>query len=79
MNINKGLLSIGAVACTCVSFYIGAGYATMQEIIQYEVSYGSLFPVVILVAGIIYLYTNVSFATNGHRLHLRHGTDIAAS
>lgn len=76
MNINKGLLSIGAVACTCVSFYIGAGYATMQEIIQYEVSYGSLFPVVILVAGTIYLYTNVSFATNGHRLHLRHGTDI---
>lgn len=47
MNINKGLLSIGAVACTCVSFYIGAGYATMQEIIQYEVSYDSLFPVVI--------------------------------
>lgn len=76
MRCSKGLISIGAVACTCVSFYIGAGYATMQEIMQYEVSYGSLFPVVILVAGIIYLYTNISFATNGHRLHLRHGSDI---
>lgn len=76
MNIDKGVISIGVVTCTCVSFYIGAGYATMQEIIQYEVSYGSLFPVVIFVAGIIYLYTNVSFATNGHRLNLRHGSDI---
>lgn len=61
---------------SCISFYIGAGFATMQEIVQYEASYGSLFPVVILVTAIIYIYTNLSFATNGHRLHLSRGGDI---
>ena len=48
-----------AICGACISFYIGAGFATMQEVIQYEASYGSLFPITILVAGIIYLYTNI--------------------
>lgn len=48
----------------------------MQEIVQYEASYGSLFPVVILVTAIIYVYTNLSFATNGNRLKLERGGDI---
>lgn len=48
----------------------------MQEVVQYEASYGSLFPVVILVAAAIYVYTNISFATNGNRLHLKCGSDI---
>ena len=39
----------------CISFYIGACFATMQEVVQYEASYGSLFWVVILVAAIIYI------------------------
>lgn len=57
-----------AIGGSCVSFYIGAGFATMQEIVQYEASYGSLFGIVILVTAIIYVYTNISFATNGNRL-----------
>lgn len=61
---------------SCISFYIGAGFATMQEIVQYEVAYGSLFPIVILVTAIIYVYTNISFATNGHRLNLQRGGEI---
>lgn len=60
----------------CISFYIGAGFATMQEVVQYEASYGSLFWVVILVVACIYIYTNISFATNGNRLNLKRGGDI---
>lgn len=60
----------------CIAFYIGAGFATMQEVMQYEASYGSLFGVVILVAAVIYVYTNISFINNGNRLHLTRGGDI---
>ena len=70
------LLSIIAICGACISFYIGAGFATMQEVVQYEASYGSLFGVVILVAAAIYVYTNISFATNGKRLQLSRGGDI---
>lgn len=48
----------------------------MQEVVQYEASYGSIFPVVIVVAAAIYIYTNISFATNGNRLNLVRGGDI---
>ena len=74
--MNKKLLSILAISGACISFYIGAGFATMQEVVQYEASYGSKFPVVILVAAVIYVYTNISFATNGNRLNLKRGGDI---
>ena len=60
----------------CIAFYIGAGFATMQEVMQYEASYGSRFIVVIAVAALIYIYTNISFATNGNRLQLDRGGDI---
>lgn len=60
----------------CIAFYIGAGFATMQEVMQYEASYGSLFIVVIAVAALIYVYTNISFASNGNRLQLERGGDI---
>ena len=33
----------------CIAFYIGAGFATMQEIIQYVASYGSQLWIVIAV------------------------------
>ena len=59
--MNK-IISILMLCGTCISFYIGAGFATMQEVVQYEVSYGSLFWLVILVAAIIYIYTNISLA-----------------
>lgn len=71
-NFNRILIICG----TCISFYIGAGFATMQEVVQYEASYGSQFPVVIFVAAAIYIYTNISFATNGSRLNLSRGGDI---
>ena len=72
----KKILSIIAICGACISFYIGAGFATMQEIIQYEASYGSQFFVVIFVTAMIYVYTNISFATNGNRLKLNRGGDI---
>ena len=49
----------------CIAFYIGAGFATMQEIIQYVASYGSQLWIVIFVNAAIYIYTDLSFATNG--------------
>lgn len=76
MKKNLSLTSIIALCGACISFYIGAGFATMQEVVQYEASYGSMFPVVILVAAVIYVYTNISFATNGNRLSLTRGGDI---
>lgn len=59
--MNK-IISILMLCGTSISFYIGAGFATMQEVVQYEASYGSLFWLVILVAAIIYIYTNISLA-----------------
>lgn len=64
------------ISGVCISFYIGAGFATMQEVVQYEASYGSRFWMVILVVAAIYIYTNLSFATNGNRLKLKRGGDI---
>ena len=75
-NKKISIMSIISLCGACISFYIGAGFATMQEVIQYEASYGSLFPVVIFVAAAIYFYTNISFATNGNRLALERGGDI---
>lgn len=72
----KKILTILIICGACISFYIGAGFATMQEVLQYEASYGSLFGVVILVVSLIYVYTNISFATNGNRLRLHRGGDI---
>lgn len=60
----------------CIAFYIGAGFATMQEVMQYEASYGSRFWVVIAVAALIYVYTNISFVNNGNRVKLKRGGDI---
>lgn len=77
--MGKGKISLGAIAgfCgACIAFYIGAGFATMQEVMQYDASYGSMFIVVVVVAMGIYLYTNLSFATNGNRLNLTRGGDI---
>lgn len=74
--MRKKLFATFSICGACISFYIGAGFATMQEIMQYEVSYGSEFFIVILVSALIYIYTNVSFATNGHRLQLQRGGEI---
>lgn len=65
-----------AICGSCIALYIGSGFATMQEVLQYEASYGSLFWVVIAVTAVIYVYTNLSFAANGSRLKLSKGGDI---
>lgn len=72
----KKIIQILTISGACISFYIGAGFATMQEVVQYEASYGAQFWIVILVAAAIYIYTNLSFSTNGYRLHLKRGGDI---
>lgn len=76
MKSKLSFLSVLSLCGACISFYIGAGFATMQEVMQYEASYGSLFFIVILVTAIIYVYTNLSFATNGNRLKINRGGDI---
>ena len=72
MSLKKIIGFCGA----CIAFYIGAGFATMQEVMQYEASYGRQFWVVIAVAAAIYVYTNISFANNGNRVQLKRGGDI---
>lgn len=74
--MKRAIWRIIGVCCACIAFYIGAGFATMQEVMQYEVSYGSQFWLVIVVVAIIYIYTNWSFATNGHKEKLVRGGDI---
>lgn len=68
--------TVMAFCGSCIALYIGSGFATMQEVLQYEASYGSLFWVVIAVTAFIYIYTNLSFAANGSRLKLSKGGDI---
>ena len=72
----KHLKQIIALCGACIGLYIGSGFATMQEVMQYEVSYGSLFWVVVLVTAVIYVYTNLSFAANGAREKVSRGGDI---
>lgn len=65
-----------ALCGACIGLYIGLGFASMQEVLQYEASYGSLFWVVIAVMAAIYPYTNLSFSANGARQKLERGGDI---
>lgn len=67
-----------ALCGACIGLYIGSGFATMQEVMQYEASCGSLFWVVVLVTAAIYIYTNLSFAANGAREKVSRGGDIYA-
>ena len=73
MNSFKKIL---AFCCACIGLYIGSGFASMQEVLQYEASYGSLFWVVIAVTAVVYLYTNLSFSANGAKEKLDRGGDI---
>ena len=77
MKNNK--MKIGAVVGftgAMIAFYIGAGFATFQEVLQYEASYGNAMIVVVITLAIIYLYTNFSFATVGSRVHVKRGGEI---
>lgn len=59
-----------------IAFYIGSGFATMQEIMQYNVAYGSKHWIVVAVCALIFIYTNASFVTNGSKYKLERGTDV---
>ena len=72
MRIGKLVAYAGAV----IAFYIGAGFATMQEVMQYNASYGSKHWIVVAVCALIFIYTNLSFATNGAKFSLEKGTDV---
>ena len=72
MRIKRIIALCGA----CVGLYIGSGFASMQEVLQYEASYGSLFWVVVVVTAAIYLYTNLSFSINGSRHKIKRGGDV---
>lgn len=72
MSMKKTLALCGA----CIGLYIGSGFASMQEVLQYEASYGSIFWIVITVTAVIYLYTNLSFCTNGAKNEIKRGGDI---
>ena len=51
-----------ALCGSCISLYIGSGFATMQEVLWYKASCRSLFWVVIIATALIYIYMNLSFA-----------------
>lgn len=72
VSMKKTLALCGA----CIGLYIGSGFASMQEVLQYEASYGSIFWIVIAVTAVIYLYTNLSFCTNGAKNEIERGGDI---
>lgn len=76
MEMKNSVRRIIGYCFACIAFYIGAGFATMQEVMQYEASYGSQFWIVITVTALIYIYTNWSFTINGHREQLIRGGDI---
>ena len=64
----------------CVAYYIGAGFATMQEVVQYEASYGSQFLIVIAVAiFFVFRYDSITSAKiqNKKREHKNHAKIMA--
>ena len=65
-----------ALCGACIRIYIGFGFASMQEVLQYEASYGSLLWVVIAVMAAIYIYTNLPFSANGAKEKLERGGNI---
>lgn len=54
-----------AFAGTTIAFFIGSGFATAQEILQYFAAYGAGFILVVAVSMLIFTYTNVSFIRAG--------------
>ena len=72
MRLSKIIIYAGGV----IAFYIGSGFATMQEIMQYNVAYGSSHWIVVATCALIFVYTNWSFITNGYKYQLNRGTDV---
>lgn len=61
----KNLKTILAFAGTTIAFFIGSGFATAQEILQYFAAYGAGFIAVVLISMLIFVYTNLSFIRAG--------------
>ena len=59
-----------------IAFFLGSGFATAQEIVQYFVAYGGLFLSVVLLALLIFGYTNYSFLVAGASGELEHSSQI---
>lgn len=65
-----------AFAGVTIAFFIGSGFATGQEILQYFAAYGGGFVLVILASMAIFVYTNLSFIHAGETGGLQKGSDI---
>ncbi len=61
----KKFIGIIPFAGTTIAFFIGSGFATAQEILQYFAAYGRQFLLVIAVSMTIFVYTNWSFIQAG--------------
>lgn len=48
MFSKSSIVQVVSLCGACIALYIGSGFATMQEVMQYEASYGSLFWAVVL-------------------------------
>ena len=71
-----GLAVVVTLAGSIIAFFLGSGFATAQEIVQYFVAYGSLFLPVILLTLLIFGYTDYSFLTAGASGRLTHSSQI---
>ncbi len=72
----KSLGLIVTLAGSIIAFFLGSGFATAQEIVQYFAAYGGLFLFVILLALLIFGYTDMSFLTAGASGRLTHSSQI---
>ena len=72
----KGLAGVVTLAGSIIAFFLGSGFATAQEIVQYFVAYGGLFLPVILLALLIFGYTDYSFLSAGASGKLTHSSQI---
>ena len=66
----------GTFAGAIIAFFIGAGFASGQEVMQYFASYGWGFIIVVIVSMTIFTYTNWSFANAGAEGKFEHGSRI---
>lgn len=64
------------LAGSIIAFFLGSGFATAQEIVQYFVAYGGLFLPVILLTLLIFGYTDHSFLSVGASGELSHSSQI---
>ncbi len=72
MNLKRVFILAGAN----IALFIGSGFATGQELLQYFTSYGMQFILVLLVWAVAFLYYNFNFAKVGATEQFEKGNDI---